>query len=223
MVDSELSKAPNKLHQHGKPHVDFLVLLPLEEELQEFVTHFPSVENVSTDLAWRHFVNPDGTGYSILAVQCTSAGRMSAINALMDAYSNYDISVVVCIGIAGGLSSDLRLGDVCYTGTVTDVLDNAKASDDDNDGINFAFVPTTFATDPRLSIAFNFVRTQPDIAGDYLEWQRRRLDIAVTQCGDFYQVEVALGKRWNYRERCAETLFVRLCQSQRSSTSACVI
>ena len=114
----------------GKPYVDFLVLLPLEDELLEFTRHFPSVNNVSTEIAWRHFVDPGDTGYRILAAQCISSGRIQAVNALQDAYLKYDIGVVVCIGIAGGLSTDLRLGDVCYTGTVTDVFDNAKASDD---------------------------------------------------------------------------------------------
>ena len=42
----------------GKPYVDFLVLLPLEDELLEFTRHFPSVNNVSTEIAWRHFVDP---------------------------------------------------------------------------------------------------------------------------------------------------------------------
>ena len=167
----------------GKPYVDFLVLLPLEDELLEFTRHFPSVNNVSTEIAWRHFVDPGDTGYRILAAQCISSGRIQAVNALQDAYLKYDIGVVVCIGIAGGLSTDLRLGDVCYTGTVTDVFDNAKASDN-SEGITFAFVPTIFSTDQQLCIAFNFVRTQPEISEWYHDWQTLNLTFALELCGD---------------------------------------
>jgi nucleoside phosphorylase len=129
-------------------------------------------------------VDPGDTAYTILAIQCTGAGRIHAANALQEACLRYDIGVVVCVGIAGALSSDLRLGDVCYTGTVTDIFDNAKASDDEAQGIDLSFVPTLFSTDQTLSISFNFLRTQPDVSGNYRDWQESRQAFALELCGE---------------------------------------
>ena len=59
-----------------------------------------------------------------LLIQSEGMGRSHAANAVSAAFEEFDAGLVVCIGIAGALSKDLKLGDVCYTGTVIDVMNN---------------------------------------------------------------------------------------------------
>ncbi len=107
----------------------------------------------------------------MLLIQQEGMGRGHAASAVNTALAEYDIGLVVCLGIAGGLSADLKLGDVCYTGTVIDVHDNAKASDSAQGSIDLDFAPKHFATPRALTAAIEFFQTLPETKYLYENWQ----------------------------------------------------
>lgn len=92
----------------------------------------------------------------------------------------YKISLICCVGIAGSLSDDMRLGDVCHSSTIIDVLDNAKFSDttDGADGVNVELSPKHYETHRAILTHMNFIRTQPNLKAAYLAWQADRATIA---------------------------------------------
>lgn len=106
-------------------------------------------------------------------------GRTSARRCVSAALADYDISLIVCLGIAGGLSDDLSLGSVCYTGTVVDVYDNSKVVDAKS-GTDTAFAPTHMHTDRAITSALNFLRSNPALAEVYANWQAQCADHATT-------------------------------------------
>lgn len=155
-------------------HFDIIVNIPLEEELNAFLNVFQYVEDMSTDAQYRCAVQT-GTELTMLVVLQDEMGKSSASSSTAEILADFSCSLFVCLGIAGGLSKDLKLGDVCYTGNVLDVHDNAKTTDGGKGAINLELSPFTYRTDKTLSLAMDFVRRDPNYRTKYHEWQLTRL------------------------------------------------
>jgi hypothetical protein len=109
-----------------------------------------------------------------LVVQQEGMGRTHAARAVSETLIEFDAGLIICIGIAGSLSSDLRLGDVCYSNNIADVLDNARAMDNSAGQLDLALSLTYFNTPREIVAAFNFSRILPDLQVSYREWQARQ-------------------------------------------------
>lgn len=152
--------------------LDVAIIVPLEEELRHVMDVFPSIRNMSDNLRFRHFVDVGDEGIKCLVAQQPEMGRTSATETASGILRDYDVNLLICIGIAGSLSEDLRLADVCYSGHIMDVLDNAKMSDSKSgSGVDPAFSPTCYETPRELTTVLNFIRTQPELRGLYEKWQ----------------------------------------------------
>ena len=158
----------------SKRFVDIIVIIPLEEELKQFCNIFKTIEDCSTTNMWRHIVDSGVPDISILAVQQIGMGRQHATIASSAALSDFDCNLLVCLGIAGGLSGDVGLCDVCYSGLISDILDNAKSTEPKKGKETVELTPTHYETPIDLSQAFNFIRTQPELSEQYLGWQAAR-------------------------------------------------
>lgn len=157
-----------------KRHFDIIVNIPLEEELKAFLNIFDYKEDCSTEAQYRCTVDT-GTDLTMLVVLQDEMGKSSASNSTTDALNDFSCSLFICLGIAGGLSKDLKLGDVCYSGNVLDVNDNAKTTDGEEGGINIQLSPFTYRTDKAISLALDFVRRDPSLRMHYEGWQQERL------------------------------------------------
>lgn len=118
----------------SKKVVDVVVHIPLEDELRQFVELFPIEEEFPTDLNLLATVRAPG-GFSVGLVLQEKMGRAAAQAACLTALEVFSCKAYICLGIAGGLSKDLNLGDVCYTGTLIDVYDNSKVIDGTDGGM----------------------------------------------------------------------------------------
>ena len=171
--------------QHGKPYFDIALVIPLEEELIQVMDQFPSAENRSTDTVLCHVLDSGRDDVKMIVVQQQDKGKTHAINAANFLLDSYEIGLIICLGIAGSLSDDMQLGSVCYSGRVADVLDNNKITDTDKDSIDdpddaeTEFSPYHYETPDRITQAFGFARTQPDVRPAYLSWQDNREAAAI--------------------------------------------
>jgi len=157
-----------------KEYFDLLVVVPLEEELQQVMSTFRGLEDRCTSTEFRYIVDSGNSAISMMVVQQDAMGKGNAARAVSNALSEYDAGLIACLGIAGGMSEDLMLGDVCYTGNVIDVYDNSKALDSTNGDIDIEFSPSHFATNKEITVAFNFIRTLPEHKQSYIAWQSER-------------------------------------------------
>ena len=98
-----------------KQFFDAVIVVPLEEELEVVLSHFIIVEDVSTDVQIRFSASVPDSDLSVLLVQQNSMGRTENYNAALRSVLDFDVGILICLGIAGGLSSDLNIGDVCAT------------------------------------------------------------------------------------------------------------
>ena len=111
----------------------------------------------------------------MLVVLQDDMGKSSASNSTTEALNEFSCNLFICLGIAGGLSKDLKLGDVCYSGNVLDVNENAKTTDGEEGAVNLELSPFTYRTNKALSLALDFVRRDPNSRTKYEEWQKGQL------------------------------------------------
>lgn len=168
----------------SKEFFDIAVVVPLEDEIIPFMGVFPSVEDRSTATTFSHVVDTGSPDISMIVIQQHAMGRTAATSAASYVLQNYDIGLIVCLGIAGSMSDDMGLADVCYTGELLDVLDNAKIVDADGKdgevGSETEFSPTHYETPLEFTSALNFMRTQPCLRPQYLAWQADRAKVAAS-------------------------------------------
>jgi len=202
-----------------KQYIDVIVHIPLEEEYREFIELFPTRENISTETHLAYIVDAPSQ-LRVAVVLQNGMGRSAAMAACASMLEHYTCKLYVCLGIAGGLSKDLSLGDVCYTGNLIDVYDNSKVTDAGEGGINIAFNPEHYRTLDRLSVALGFVRTMTELkpllefwTEDQANFAQRLLNapvagrdgedetIGAPKCLNGFIVCGAVSESDNYRER----------------------
>ena len=161
-----------------REYFDVGVIIPLQEEMQAFQEHFDLVKDYSTEVSFRYTFNTEAKGITGIVIQQSEMGKSAAYQATKDLIENHEIGLLVCLGIAGSLSNDLRIGDVCYSERIIDVLDNAKVSEHAGKSIH-EFSPANYSTDPRLISALNFSSIHPDLKEKYRGWQADRKKLAL--------------------------------------------
>lgn len=92
---------------NNKRHFDIIVNIPLEEELNAFLNIFEHKEDYSSDAQYRCTVHT-GTDVTMLVVVQDEMGKSSASNSTTEALNEFSCELFICLGIAGGLSKDLR-------------------------------------------------------------------------------------------------------------------
>src|SRR5262245_15895381 len=180
-----------------KKRFDVAVVVPLDEEFETALSYFDFVSDLSTTQRVRFEVAVPSVDLSVLLVKQNTMGRTECSHATMDILDEFDVGMLICLGIAGGLSSDVSIGDVCRTGEIVDLLDNAKITDAppkpkpskgktgkisrDTSGQQIAFSPTHYATPVELSVAVDLDKLLPERRGSYNEWIETRGNFARTE------------------------------------------
>jgi nucleoside phosphorylase len=176
---------PNSHHQ-GRSRYTIGVIVPLEEELEMLLEHFPVLEDCSTPRDFRFVVDSGVLNVTVVVAKQPDMGRTNAGRTVAELLQQYEIGLVICFGIAGGLSGDLKLGDVCYSGDILDIYDNSKTSETASGEVNTEFSPTHFETARELTTALSAIRILPKLRGLYDAWQAERAKIAESILPDSY-------------------------------------
>jgi len=161
--------------------VDIIVHIPLEAEYLQFREIFPVIEEFPDALNLMARVKAP-SGLRVVVIVQEAMGRTAASNACHKVLSRFEPKIYVCLGIAGGLSKDLSLGDVCYSGTLIDVSDNSKVTDSkDGGGLALSLSPQFHQTDRRLTAAVGFVRTLTSLIPLRGYWEEKQTAYAQSE------------------------------------------
>jgi hypothetical protein len=76
-------------------YFDIVVIIPLEEELSEFIELFPSLEDRSTATELRHIVDSGDPEVRISVAQQEEMGRNSANRSVSNLLDTYDAGLIV--------------------------------------------------------------------------------------------------------------------------------
>ena len=106
-----------------------LVFIALPEEHDRFLDAFPAKETMTDS---RHLYvehKSDTNNIRLVSVLAAGMGIDNAYDATRDGITRFSPDIVVCVGIAESLTSDLRLGDISVSSEVIDISQNMKISE----------------------------------------------------------------------------------------------
>jgi Phosphorylase superfamily len=149
---------------------DAIIIVPLEEEFETVLNQFVFVEDLTNDTHIRFAASVAGCQESFLLVKQTEMGRTENAEATTICLAEFDTNLLICVGIAAGLSKDVAIGDVCYTGTIVDVLDNAKITQLPSGKQQITLSPTFYSTPRALVTPIALDRIHPATKPAHLEW-----------------------------------------------------
>lgn len=159
-----------------KTFVDVAIIAALEEENEELYKFFPPEDDISSDELQVFRMTPGELNCTVILVLLPRMGKSEANLATRKVLEKFDVGLFACVGIGGGVSKDLKLGDVCYSGPIIDITEHAKVKDGAPDGgkadgkVTISLSPTSYETPKKLWIAFNFFRTKPTLRNAYDAW-----------------------------------------------------
>lgn len=160
------------LHQNReetlKPYFDVGIIVPLEEEFTVLSENFSLECNRSTTAHLRLEVFLPENPTRILLVKQATMGRTACLEAALACVTDFDFGVLACVGIAGSLSNDAAIGDVCYSTHIADVLDNAKITGGSEQDIHLS--PTWYRTPTSLIIPIELYRVLPETKSKHMDW-----------------------------------------------------
>ncbi|MER8445332.1 hypothetical protein NKH52_19285 [Mesorhizobium sp. M1066] len=162
-----------------KPYVDVAIVVPLQEEFERLRGAF---EIKAEEVVGQSFLveldtkQDDLVAVAILQDDMGKAAAGRAADALIN---RYEIGVILVLGIAGGISGDVAVGDVCFTGSVVDVLENSKVSDS-KDGLKMSFNNKFYKTDKTATFSWHYAQLGSDARPLYEQWQKTQLQKSKT-------------------------------------------
>lgn len=142
-----------------------ILYCPLYEELKEIQTVFPSSEDLTSKygfIAYRSSIGP----FDIIIASQDEMGVSTANSTVRAIKSDFDPHLVVCIGIAGALSDDVSLGDVCFTQEIWDINENQKVANGTT-----SFQPKSYGSNKSIDRQFGMAEVHEVLSAEYKKWQ----------------------------------------------------
>lgn len=153
-----------------RDYVDICIIVPLREEFKRLIARFPVKNETTKGTILAVELETGVPTVKAVAILQDDMGKSAATRAAEFAVSKYNIGVFIVVGIAGGISNDVAVGDVCITGSVIDVLENAKVSDKGG-GLSMELSSNFYNTNPRLTFAVTYFSIGKDTISAYEDWQ----------------------------------------------------
>jgi len=149
-----------------------LAVIALDEEYEIFLEKFPEIKDLSTEtqILTEHFYG--NNTIQLFSVLANKMGAKSSALAVEVAVRKFKPHAVVVIGIAGGLTDDVKVGDVCISSEIVDVLHNNKVGDEGKGGnLDLRFSPDHYAVDAEYITSFRFLKIHPSLKSLYKSWK----------------------------------------------------
>jgi nucleoside phosphorylase len=164
-----------------------LVFVALPEEHDRFLEKFPSCNSIldSKFVYVEHDIQTDG--FRMISVLAEGMGIDNAYDATAAGIARFKPNLIVCLGIAGSLTTDFKIGDVCVSSEVIDISQNIKISEvqptrkrrpsnrtkvqrPQASRTVVELSPKPFSILPDLSASFRFLRSHPTLKADLADW-----------------------------------------------------
>jgi nucleoside phosphorylase len=153
-----------------KPYVDLGFIIPLHEEFQRLERLFAFGEQHVDGIQFSTRVDLGVPGLKAVAFLQDDMGKAAATRAANALIARFDVGAIFLIGIAGGLSGDVAIGDVCFSGDIIDVLENTKVSEKGKQ-TKLEYDSRFYDTDPLLTFALKYAKIGADVRPAFEAWQ----------------------------------------------------
>jgi nucleoside phosphorylase len=182
-----LTKLGKIVNDHTSSIATILVFVALPEEHDRFLERFPSLRSIqdSEFVFVEHDIDTDG--FRMISVLAAGMGIDNAYDATTAGITRFKPNLVVCIGIAGSLTVDLKIGDVTVSSEIIDISQNIKISEvlptrkrrpsnrtkavrPQASRTVVELSPKSFPIRPELSASFRFLRSHPTLKSNLADW-----------------------------------------------------
>lgn len=181
--------------------VTVLVFIALPEEHDRFLEFF-AAEDTMLDSQYvfvKH--HSEESGVQLVSVLAAGMGIDNAYDATSAAIQRFNPNLVVCVGIAGSLTSDLKLGDVSVSNEIIDISQNMKISEVAGDRRKrptkrgkkqkpapsrtvVELSPKPFIIQPELAASFRFLRSHPVLKSELATWSSKAAERRANLIGE---------------------------------------
>ncbi|GBD57987.1 phosphorylase family protein [Gluconobacter wancherniae] len=156
------------MNENEKPRI--LATIALDEEYEIFLEKFPPIHDSSTTTQFLFEHESGNDSIRLFSVLSNKMGAKSSALAVDVAVQKFKPHAVVVIGIAGGITDDVKIGDVCVSNEIIDVLNNNKFSERDEE-TKLRFSPDFYMVDAEYITSFRFLKVHPELKPIYNKWQ----------------------------------------------------
>lgn len=163
-------------------HYDLLIVVPLEEEFKQVLAAFPYLDNLTSGTQVLYRVSVPNGLTALVALQ-EKQGFIEASAACSTASIGNTFGIFVCLGIAGSLATDAKLGDVCYSNLIIDTFDNNKIVEEESGKPTIELAPEFHPVPKQIYGPLSFPRVMPELSLQYEGWRAARLKAAQQEFG----------------------------------------
>lgn len=149
--------------------IDALIYTPLGEEYRSLQTRFRPEEDVNgTTFTGYKSLGP--AGESAVVLVGFAWGNDAAYKVMTEALGIFSPKAVFCVGIAGAISSDAKLGDVFYSTHVLDLTQRMKQERDKSGASRIKYDPDSYPSDESIVKILDRSRLSATGASTYNKW-----------------------------------------------------
>lgn len=141
-----------------------IVYCPMYEELEHVKGQFPNIEDLTEAYGFIAYRSKVGD-FDLIITSKDEMGVSTANSTVRKIREDFDVSFIVCIGIAGALSDDVSLGDVCYTQDIIDINENQKV-----EGGKTKYQPKVYGSNNGIDTAIGIFAAHPSLSEIFENW-----------------------------------------------------
>jgi nucleoside phosphorylase len=175
-----------------------LIFVALAEEHDRLLQFFPH-EQTFKNKDWVCVQHKSETlGCRLVSILSKDMGIDNAHEAVSFGVQHFSPNLIVCLGIAGSLSNDLNIGDICISSEIVDISQNMKISEvtrtkkrkkgqrrnkpqNERPETRVELSPKYFSISADISATFRFLRSNPELQSDLETWKEeagaRKIDL----------------------------------------------
>lgn len=150
---------------------DILLYVPLAEEFREVSKKFKIVEDFSERFdcvcySAKLISSPDGQDVNFILCQPSEWGNAASQFYMQEITAAFEVKLIICIGIAGGISDDVKLGDVVVSASIYDISERQKVTDKSTE-----YDTEPYSAEDKLVQKIAFFKSHPNLQGLWEAWQ----------------------------------------------------
>lgn len=151
--------------------VTTVIYTPLQEEFESLQARYKPERDINGD-KFTGYRSKGKDGQPVIVVTGFEWGNTAAYEVMREVLSSYRCSVAVCIGIAGAISSDAKLGDVFYSRQVLDLTQRTKQEKDKKGLSRIKYDPHHHDSSEKLAKSLDRSKLSATGQSAYVQWRR---------------------------------------------------
>jgi nucleoside phosphorylase len=151
-------------------HVTTIIYTPLMEEYESLQVRFKPEKDINGD-SYTGYLSKGKGRESVLVVVGFEWGNDAAYRVLQEVFRSHTCDLAVCVGIAGAISKDAKLGDVFYSRQVLDLTQRMKQ--EKVKGVTrIKYDPEPYSSSEEVAKSLDRSRLSATGVSPYIAWKK---------------------------------------------------